>query len=423
VAAAKASRQAPPLPLLLENFDVALGILGGNALDFVPGVVLGVALDEDDFGAFAQFRGAEDGGLDVAGLVARGDDDGAGVVAVSGHGGARARDHEDGEGEVAEQGADPAVQERGEQGRVQRPEDAGVLLDEFPAGEVEEVPHVASREPVLLLRGRLPANGLREGENRFPEVVEDIQHEAGLRVRDGTQFLQDGLHIRQVVHQIRQDDVVEGFAAGEVERVSDAEFELRMALLGELDHRGAEVHPDAAGGLHGGEGVAEAAADFEHALAGRDEEGEVAVEQRVVGALRLLDAVRGALLVEVASAGHAASGYRKQGGLASGKWEAARWKRNLKVATWVTVVTQSLCEDSLSLLSVEHALFANDLIELGEALHPSRTVGRYAGPASGQSRRGGSKNSQRTVCIASLVRKVPGPSRKSRMSASQFSPL
>ena len=45
-----------------------------DTLNFFPGVIFGVALDEDDFGAASHFRRSGDGRFDVAGFISGGDD-------------------------------------------------------------------------------------------------------------------------------------------------------------------------------------------------------------------------------------------------------------------------------------------------------------------------------------------------------------
>jgi len=62
-----------------------------------------VAFDEDDLGALAHLRGAEDGVFDVAGLVAGGNDDGAAVVLVGRGLGLGAGDDAHGEAEVGQE--------------------------------------------------------------------------------------------------------------------------------------------------------------------------------------------------------------------------------------------------------------------------------------------------------------------------------
>ena len=56
VAAANAFAHGVALALagLAQGPDVAFGVRGGDALDFLPGVVAGVAFDEDQFGARAR---------------------------------------------------------------------------------------------------------------------------------------------------------------------------------------------------------------------------------------------------------------------------------------------------------------------------------------------------------------------------------
>ena len=51
---------------LLHDLDPPFRVFAGDPLDLGPGVIAGMALDEDQLGASAHFRGAGDGGRDVA---------------------------------------------------------------------------------------------------------------------------------------------------------------------------------------------------------------------------------------------------------------------------------------------------------------------------------------------------------------------
>ena len=82
---------------LLEDFDLTLRICGGDFLDLRPRIVARVAFDKDEFGAGPHVGGAGDGGGNVAGFIAGGDNDGDSQCA----GGGRAcgtGDDEDGQG-------------------------------------------------------------------------------------------------------------------------------------------------------------------------------------------------------------------------------------------------------------------------------------------------------------------------------------
>src|SRR5262249_28713030 len=69
---------ALPRSRLPHRLDLAIGISGGDALDLFPSAVLGMTLDEDDLQPFGETRDALDRRLDVAALVARGNDDAGG---------------------------------------------------------------------------------------------------------------------------------------------------------------------------------------------------------------------------------------------------------------------------------------------------------------------------------------------------------
>src|SRR5262249_56943442 len=69
------ARVAFAAPRLAHGLDVAFGISGGDALDLLPRAVLRVTLDEDDLELLDEGRDAFDRRLDVAALVARGNDD------------------------------------------------------------------------------------------------------------------------------------------------------------------------------------------------------------------------------------------------------------------------------------------------------------------------------------------------------------
>src|SRR6185436_9928544 len=102
------------------------GIFCLDALDFLEGVVLGMAFDENQFGSGAHFGSAEDSGLDVAGFVASGNHDRTAVGAEVDGKWQRAGDDECGEAKMLEKRGEPAVEERGKKGGAKRPEDAGV---------------------------------------------------------------------------------------------------------------------------------------------------------------------------------------------------------------------------------------------------------------------------------------------------------
>src|SRR5262249_4505282 len=62
-------------PRLAHRFDVVLRIGGSNALDLLPGAVGRVPFDKDELETVGKARNALDGGLDIAALIARRNDD------------------------------------------------------------------------------------------------------------------------------------------------------------------------------------------------------------------------------------------------------------------------------------------------------------------------------------------------------------
>ena len=118
------------------------------------------------------------------------------------------------------------------------------------------------------------------------------------------QAIQHRLHVGQVIHHVREDDAIELLVAVKTHGIGFEKFQVGMAFAGQV-HRGrAEINADAAAGFDRGEQVAEAAADFEHALAGRDEKGEILLQQPVITASRRAWTQRSLLVVERAAVGH-----------------------------------------------------------------------------------------------------------------------
>src|SRR5688572_29384988 len=112
-----------------------------------------MAFDENNFGAHADLGRAADSLFDVARFVARRDDDRAGVIAIETRQGLRSSNHEDGETEVFEDRSEPAIEEAFKERRFERPQNARVAFDYFPAREVQQVFDVPGGEPILRQSG------------------------------------------------------------------------------------------------------------------------------------------------------------------------------------------------------------------------------------------------------------------------------
>src|SRR5206468_5879226 len=179
-----------------------------------------------------------------------------------------------------------------------RPEDARFRADDFPTGETQQSLHIGERQPVLWRREGLGAEALGKREQGAPETVLKIEDQPRPRGGIVLNAFEKGLHVRQIVNKVRKDDVIERLVAPERRRVGLVEFQFRVSFAGQRERRRAEIHPYAAGRLDGRQQVANAATQFEHALAGWDDEGKVFFEQAMVEAPGRALAPGGALFVE-----------------------------------------------------------------------------------------------------------------------------
>jgi hypothetical protein len=268
---------------LTEGEDAPVGIRGAHALDLVPRVVLGMTFDEDEFGPCAHVRSAQDGGLDVAGFVAGGDDDGDGER-FRGGGGAETGDGEEGEAGERQERCDPAVEHGCEHRCCERPENARLAFDDLPLGEFEEVFHVVRGKPVGGGDGRAQAQPLAYGEDGAPEIVVEVDEQAGGGRGDGGEALEELLDVGGEVEGFGDDDDVEGFAEIEVFAGLGEKGGIGNAGAGAGELGFGEVDAGFAARVEEGEEFAVAAADLEDGGAGGDEPVIVMGEQPAVAA-------------------------------------------------------------------------------------------------------------------------------------------
>ena len=171
---------------------------------------------------------------------------------------------------------------------------------------MQQVRHVVAGEPVLQQRGGLEPELCRHVQHGPPEVVEEAHHQPRARVGYRLQPLEHRLHVRQVVHQIGQEDVIEFLGDGEFSRIGHLEIQFRMALAGQRDHRRAEVHAHAARRFDRRQQIAEAAAHLQHPQSRRHPEGIMLAQQLLVVAAGFPHPKRGPLVVKCTPVNHRA---------------------------------------------------------------------------------------------------------------------
>jgi hypothetical protein len=224
-----------------------------------------------------EFRHAPDGVLDIAALVAAGDDDARREFAV------RERDHRPGH-EIgaqaqlpdARQRRDVFVDQRSKAEQTPRHELPLLLADHLEIGEVHQVEEVDGGDVVDLGLAALQSEDLAELEDRLPQtrIVGD-DDPGGWRAKpvDAPERFVDVL---EHPDGIGDHDIVEGALDRRKRRlilhVAQHEVELRVAPLRLRDGLGTEVDADAVGWRKRGKRIAPAAAEFKHALSRRDQE-------------------------------------------------------------------------------------------------------------------------------------------------------
>lgn len=247
---------------LLQGLDSFARVGLGDPDNFLPGIVPGVSLDKDELCARAHLGGALHGGLDVAGLVAGGDDDGYGQGAglLPAH---RAGHAEDRKVEPGQQGANPAVQCAAQPKRAHRAKYPGLDDKGLPIGEGEESHHVLVGEPVACRVLRLYPEQSGEGKGRPPEGRRVVDDEPGAGMGMLVQALKHLLDVGGEIERVGDEDAVEALA--EIEGFGRLDVELASGRLlagaGDLALRKIYAHPPAR--LYQPQEAARAAADLE----------------------------------------------------------------------------------------------------------------------------------------------------------------
>ena len=111
-------------------------------------------------------------------------------------------------------------------------------------------------------------------------------------------LLQKSLHVRQVIHQIGDNDVIEGLVRLPFGGLRNVELQIVMSFPSHLDHRQTEINPHASRRLDRRQQISQAAADFEHLHPGRNKEPGVIFNKSVIITSALLRTIGRALLVK-----------------------------------------------------------------------------------------------------------------------------
>ena len=120
----------------------------------------------------------------------------------------------------------------------------------------------------------------------------------------GLQPFQHRLDIRQIVDEVRENDVIEFFFREKFGGVGSVKFQAGMPRARQLNHRGTEINSHAMRGFDGGQQIADAAADFQHAQARRNEKGEIIPQELLIIAVSFPDSGGGALFIKRSAVNH-----------------------------------------------------------------------------------------------------------------------
>ena len=109
-------------------------------------------------------------------------------------------------------------------------------LDHFYAAEMKEI-RAMSAKADFAGGGAFEIKLFRSFKNGPPQVVEEIHDQPRVRRGQGLEAFEHRLDIDQIVHQVRENNVIKGLGRRKFSGVRDLKFELGMALAGQLDHR------------------------------------------------------------------------------------------------------------------------------------------------------------------------------------------
>ncbi len=277
------------LAVLPQHLDVPLLLVGvADALAFGEGIVAGIALDEDDLLVRTEFGHAQDRILDVAALVATGNDDARRIFAVREQA-PRAADHIAAQGKLpdARQRCDVLVDQRPESEPAPRQKLSLLLADHLEIGEVHQVEEIGGRDVVDLRLLVAETNRLRGLQDRLPQVGvvgDDQPRRRRAKLVDQPQRAVDVL---EQPDGVGEHDVVErALDRGERRRILDIaehEVEMRVVQPCPLHRLFAEIDADTVGRLQCSQHVSATAAELEHAFAGRNQKAHELAVVVVIG--------------------------------------------------------------------------------------------------------------------------------------------
>jgi hypothetical protein len=76
------------------------------------------------------------------------------------------------------------------------------VIDDFEAGQRQEVAQILQCQPVLLQLGTRQAQCRSELQRRFPQVAVAVQNDACFRITEVPYFIQYRLNVKHIVQQV-----------------------------------------------------------------------------------------------------------------------------------------------------------------------------------------------------------------------------
>src|SRR5215467_6400828 len=160
------------------------------------------------------------------------------------------------------------------------------LMDQFPVGKIEQIPHIVRTEPVRNRLTGFERQRNRHLQDRIPECVVEVQNEPRVGAGELPYCRQDVLDVGTQVDQIRQDDVIE--IAGEDSLARNKlchaglKFSVWNLLAGERDLLFRQIDARHIPIWQEREKTTVTAADFQYARLCRYEKSIITSQQRTI---------------------------------------------------------------------------------------------------------------------------------------------